>query len=150
MQETKQKNSPKIGNRILKKLSQLMTMPPDPTGEDRLKQLRLYLYFVPVLGFFPALWQLYRRQGDRHEQQASRLAVILMFGWLLTYLGLAWGGHQLSGTTAFRVMFLNSLWTSGYFLSCFYLMVRVWQKAQKPTLPAIDRLANDLERKYFS
>lgn len=123
---------------------------PDPLGEDRLKQLRLYLYLLPVIGFFPALWQLYRRQGDRHEQQVCRLAVTLMLGWLLTYLGLGWGAEQLGGSTAFRVMFLNSLWTSGYFLSCLFLMVRVWQKAAKPTLPGVDRLANDLGRKYFS
>ena len=86
-----------------------MASPPDTFGEDRLKQLKLYLYLLPVLGFFPALWQLYRRQGDRREQQVSRLAVMLMLGWLLTYAGLGWGADQLSGTTAFRVMFLNGL-----------------------------------------
>lgn len=123
---------------------------PDIFGEARIKQLKLYLYLLPVIGFFPALWQLYRRQGDRREQQVSRLAVTLMLGWLLTYLGLGWGADHLAGTTAFRVMFLNALWTSGYFLSCLFLMVRVWQKAEKPSIPPIDRLANDLDRKYFS
>lgn len=127
-----------------------MASQPDPFGEDRIKQLRLYLYLLPVIGFFPALWQLYRRQGDRREQQVSRLAVTLMLGWLLTYLGLGWGAENLGGTNAFRVMFFNSLWTSGYFLTCVFLMIRVWQKAAKPTIPPIDRLANDLEQKYFS
>ena len=51
-----------------------MKMPPDSTGEDRLKQLRLYLYFLPVLGFFPALWHLYRRQGDRQGRNDGDLA----------------------------------------------------------------------------
>lgn len=123
---------------------------PDPLGENRLRQLRLYAYLLPVIGFFPALWQLYRRQGDRREQQISRLAVTLMLGWLITYLGLGWGAEHLGGSNAFRVMFINSLWTSGYFLSCLFLMVRVWQKAAKPTLPVVDTIANDLGRKYFS
>jgi hypothetical protein len=127
-----------------------MATPPDPFGEDRIKQLRLYLYLLPVIGFFPALWRLYRKQGDRQEQQVSRLAVTLMLGWLITYLGLGWGADQLNGAIAFRVMFFNGLWTSGYFLSCLFLMVQVWQKSSKPSLPVVDRLANDLDRKFFS
>ena len=127
-----------------------MASPPDTFGEDRIKQLKLYLYLLPVLGFFPALWQLYRRQGDRREQKVCRLAVMLMLGWLLTYLGLAWGGDHLAGSTAFRVMFLNALWTSSYFATCVFLMVRVWQKAEQPSIGGLDRLANDIDQKYLS
>lgn len=124
-----------------------MAATPDPLGEARLQPLKLYLYLLPVLGFFPALWQLYQRQGDRREQQVSRLAVMLMLGWLLTYIGLGWGAEQLGGTIAFRMMFLNGLWTSGYFLSCLFLMVRVWQRKSKLTIGGLDRLAADLEQK---
>lgn len=127
-----------------------MATQPDPFGEDRIKQLRLYLYLLPVIGFFPALWRLYRRQGDRQEQQVSRLAVTLMLGWLITYFSLGWGATNLSGITAFRVMFFNSLLTSGYFLSCLLLMVQVWKKSSKPSLPVVERLANELDRKFFS
>ncbi|MBV5259575.1 hypothetical protein FLX56_14225 [Synechococcus moorigangaii CMS01] len=101
----------------------------DRLGEHRLRQLRLYLYLLPILGFFPALWQLYWRKGDRREQKVSRQAAMLMLSWLGLYLTLSWSGDHLMGVSGFRIMFLNALLTSGYFLSCLFLMVRVWQKS---------------------
>lgn len=93
----------------------------DRLGENRLRQLRLYLYLVPILVFFPALWQLYGNKGDRREQRISRQAIMLMLSWLSLYLGLGWGSDHLAGIGGFRMMYLNALLTSGYFLGCFVL-----------------------------
>ena len=120
----------------------------DRLGENRLRQLRLYLYLVPILGFFPALWQLYGQKGDRREQQISRQAIMLMLSWLSLYLGLGWGSGHLAGIGGFRVMYLNALLTSGYFLGCFVLMVRVWQKSAKTTPTSTDPVADNFEE-YF-
>ncbi|BAW97156.1 hypothetical protein NIES970_21020 [[Synechococcus] sp. NIES-970] len=100
----------------------------DRLGENPLRKLRLYLYLVPVLGAGPALWQLYRRSGDRREQRVARQGVTLMFSWLVLYLSLGWGGEHLADVGNFRLLFLNTLLTSGYFLSCFFLMLQVWRK----------------------
>ncbi len=130
-----------------------MTQNSDPLGEQRLKQLRLYLYFLPVVGFFPALWQLYRRQnliGDRQERNACQLSVTMMLGWLMGYFLLGWGGDKVTDIAAFRLMFLNALWTSGYFLSCLFLMLRVWQRTENISLPVVKNVAEALGRKYFS
>ncbi|MEB3225867.1 MAG: hypothetical protein VKJ86_08690 [Synechococcus sp.] len=121
----------------------------DRLGENRLRQLRLYLYLLPILGFFPALWQLYWRKGDRREQQASRQAIMLMLSWLALYLGLSWGGDHLTGVSGFRIMFLNGMVTSGYFLGCLFLMVRVWQKSTKINLPGTDSMAHQLEKHFL-
>jgi hypothetical protein len=105
----------------------------DHLGENPLRQLRLYLYLVPVLGAGPALWQLCRRSGDRREQRIARQSLGLMLSWLALYLSLDWSSGHLAGVGNFRLMFLNALLTSGYFLSCLFLMVRVWQKTGNTT-----------------
>ena len=59
---------------------------PDPFENQDFKRLQLFLYLVPVVGFFPALWTLYRGQGTRQQKNLSRLVVTLALGWLLGYI----------------------------------------------------------------
>ena len=58
----------------------------DPLENSDLNRLQLFIYLVPVVGFFPALWTLYRRHGTREQQAVSRLSVTLAFGWLFAYI----------------------------------------------------------------
>lgn len=109
----------------------------DPT---EIKRLRLYLYFIPVLGIFPAFWTLYRNRSDRQHRNASRLTVLLTLVWLVSYFSLGTGG-QAAETSNLSALLLNSLLTSGYFGANFWLMVRVWQR--KPLwLPGLSRLVD--------
>lgn len=122
---------------------------PDPTENRELQRLQLFVYLVPVFGFFPALWTLYRRQGTREQQAVSRLSITLAFSWLLGYLLLAAGaGAQTSEFWTLRLLFMNSLLTSGYFLVSIGLMVRVWQRKQ-PRLPWMTRIAEKSLRKHL-
>jgi hypothetical protein len=120
----------------------------DPLENSDLKRLQLYVYLIPVLGFFPALWTLYRRQGTREQQAVSRLSVTLAFGWLLGYIFLSAGG-QASEFWTLRLLFANGLLTSGYFLVTIGLMVRLWQ-GKLPRLPGISRVAERTVRKHLS
>jgi hypothetical protein len=120
----------------------------DPLENQDLKRLQLFVYLVPVIGFLPALWTLYRRQGTREQQAVSRLSVTLALGWLLGYILLS-AGAQTSEFWTLRLLFLNSLLTSGYFLVSIGLMVRLWQ-GKLPRLPGISRIAEGTVRKHLS
>ncbi len=121
---------------------------PNPLDNSDLERLQLYIYLIPVLGFFPALWTLYQRQGTRQQQAVSRLSITLAFSWLLGYILLS-SGVQMSEFWTLRLFIMNSLLTSGYFLVSFWLMVRLWQR-KPPRLPGISRVAEGSVRKHLS
>ena len=114
----------------------------DPLENPELKRLQLFIYLTPVVGFFPALWTLYRGKGDRRAQTASRLAVTL---------GLIWVGSQILLVTGvksfqpleFSLLLTSSLLTSSYFLVTFWLMVRLW-KRQSLKVPGVSHLGDRL------
>jgi hypothetical protein len=116
---------------------------PDPYKERDLERIQMFIVLVPVLGFFPALWMLYRGGGSSQQRNASRLAVTLAFGWVMGYLLLSFGtqvtGSSLSSTLS--LLILSSLLTSGYFLVNLWLMVRLWQH-KSLRLPGISRLGD--------
>lgn len=120
----------------------------DPFENQDLERLKLYLYLTPVIGFFPALWTLYRRQGNRAEQAVSRLAVTLAFGWLLGYILLGTGATA-SESLKFPLLVMNGLLTSGYFVVTVWLMMRLWQR-QSLRLPGISHLAERIAKKHLS
>jgi hypothetical protein len=120
----------------------------DPFENPDLNRLQLYLYLTPVIGFFPALWTLYRRQGTRSQQAVSRLAVTLAFGWLLGYILLGSGANA-SESLQLPLLVMNSLLTSGYFGISVWLMIRLWKR--KPLrVPGISPIADRLVRKHLS
>jgi hypothetical protein len=116
--------------------------PPDRLKEQDLQRLWAYMYLVPMIGFFPALWALYRGQGNRHERNASRLAVTLALGWLVGYLLLG-SESQTPDSNTLSWLIGSALLTSGYFLTSLWLMVRLWQR-QPLRLPGLSRLSDRL------
>ncbi|HEY9697396.1 MAG TPA: hypothetical protein V6D10_09040 [Trichocoleus sp.] len=109
----------------------------DRYGEQDLRRLQMFFYLVPVLGFFPALWALYRQSNNREQRQVSQLAVKLALGWLLGNL-LLQGGIQMADSLTLPLLILSSLLTSGYFLVNIWLMVRLWQR-KSLYLPGLSR-----------
>jgi hypothetical protein len=119
---------------------------PDPAQNhhrdiDTLERLETFLYLTPVIGLLPSIWAIYRRQGDKRQLAACRLSVFLALAWLSIYLSLNVGA-DLSGasTIGFRLLFLNSLATSGYFMASLWLMMLLWQK-KSLKLPGFSALA---------
>lgn len=119
--------------------------PSDLLESEDLDRLQIFIYLIPVLGFFPALWTLYRQAGrsltgaERSRQNASRLAVTLAIGWIMGYSLLGAGAQATSLTLP--LLITSSLLTSGYFLVNIWLMVRLWQ-GQSIRLPGISRLSD--------
>jgi hypothetical protein len=125
-----------------------MTLLPDLSPEltrhrdvDALSRLETFLYLTPVIGLFPSMWAIYRCQRDKRQLAVCRLSILLAFSWLSIYLSLNVGA-DLSGSSAagFRLLFLNSLATSGYFLTSVWLMMLLWQK-KSLRLPGFSVLA---------
>ncbi len=99
----------------------------DPFENPDINRLQLYLYLTPVIGFFPALWTLYRRTPSRRQKAVSRLAVSLAFGWLLGYILLG-ASADAEESLKLPLLVMNSLLTSGYFIVSVWLMVRLSQR----------------------
>ncbi len=100
-----------------------------PRDMDASQRLETFFYLIPVIGLIPSLWTIYRRQRDKKQLAVCRLSVILAFIWLTIYLSCNVGA-DLSGTStsiALRLLFINGLATSGYFLSSLWLMMLMWQ-----------------------
>lgn len=114
----------------------------DPFDNSHTQHLHLYLYLIPVLGFFPAIWTLSRRQGSREQLAASRLAVTLALVWLSTYILLETGAKS-SETLTLPLLIVSSVLTSSYFLVSLGLMIRLW-KRQPIWLPWFSRIGDRL------
>ena len=123
---------------------------PEPNRLDAkdYSRLSLLFYLLPLVGIFPALWTLYRRQGSREQQAVSRLSVTLAFSWLLGYI-LLMSGAQTSEFLTLRLLFINSLLTSGYFVVSLGLIVRLWQ-GKSVRLPVISQISEGVVRKHLS
>lgn len=102
------------------------------------RYLKLWLYLLPIVGIIPSVWTLYRGKGNREQQKASRISIILMLLWLGSYCCLSLGAEQASDLLAFRLLYTNALLTTGYFLTCTFLMLRL-SKGNSPTLPKINK-----------
>jgi hypothetical protein len=119
-----------------------------PSEDANISPLPVVLYLVPVIGFFPSLWTLYRRQGSREQLNVSRLSITLALTWLLGYLLLG-AGATTGEFFTFRLLLLNSFLTSGYFLVSAWLIVRTFQ-GKSNYIPGFSRFANRVSNKYLS
>ncbi|MDJ0799862.1 MAG: hypothetical protein QNJ51_24165 [Calothrix sp. MO_167.B12] len=120
------------------------TSTPEPTPKAH-----LLIYLTPIIGFFPSLWTLYRRQGTREQLSASRLSITLALTWLLGNLLLSTGATTTSELFTLRLLLLNSFLTSGYFIVSIWLMIRT-VKGKSKRLPGFSDLAEVFGNKYLS
>jgi hypothetical protein len=96
---------------------------------DAVHRLETFFYLIPVIGLIPSLWAIYRRQRDKKQLAVCRLSILLAFSWLTIYLSCNVGADlsDTSTSIALRLLFINGLATSGYFLSSLWLMMLMWQ-----------------------
>ncbi|MBD2612132.1 hypothetical protein VF14_24410 [Nostoc linckia z18] len=120
-------------------------MPNDPYP---IPKIQLILYLIPIIGFFPSLWTLYRRQGGREQLAISRLSITLALTWLLGY-SLLTTGAATSDFFTLRLFILNSFLTSGYFVVSIWLIFRLIQ-GKSGRLPGFSSLAERVVGKYLS
>lgn len=117
-------------------------------SDQKAQRQQLWIYLLPIVGIVPALWTLYRGQANEQEQKISRLSLILVSFWLIAYISLFFGSNQTSDLLSFRLLYINALITTGYFLACLLLL---WQSLQgkSPYLPLLSTLANIKRKKKF-
>ncbi|MBC1218741.1 hypothetical protein GNF10_25805 [Nostoc sp. UCD121] len=97
-----------------------------PNAQSPIPKTQLLLYLIPIIGFFPSLWTLYRGQASREQLAVSRLSITLALTWLLGYLLLSTGATT-SDFFSLRLFILNSFLTSGYFIVSVWLILRLMQ-----------------------
>ncbi|MGB3264824.1 MAG: hypothetical protein WBA89_12830 [Microcoleus sp.] len=119
-----------------------------PLDNPELDRASLFVLTIPVIGFFPALWTLYRRQGSPERKAVSRLAVALAVSWLLGHILLEAGAIS-TESPALTMLLMSSLLTTSYFIVSLGLMVRLW-KRQPLWLPGISRVAEQVVGKHLS
>ncbi len=122
-------------------VSDALLDPPNYRDPDASSRLETFFYLTPVIGVLPSLWAIYRRQSDRQQLAVCRLSILLAFIWLSAYLSLNVGA-DLAGSSpvGLRLLFLNSMATSSYFIVSLWLMMLLWQK-KSLRLPGFSALA---------
>lgn len=113
----------------------------DEIEPDAIRHVRLFFYLVPIFGFFPAVWTLYRHAGSRQERALSRFVIKMAMGWLLLY-GLLGASAINADSMPLPLLLTASFMTSGYFGLNMLLMVRLWQRKviALPLLGKVGRL----------
>ncbi|MEL6381241.1 MAG: hypothetical protein AAFQ89_01970 [Cyanobacteria bacterium J06626_18] len=111
-------------------------------SETKLETLKLVIYLVPIFGFFPSLWSLYLKQGSRREQTVSKTAIALAITWVMVY-GVTAAGAQAVDVASTRLLISSLLATTGYFVTNFWLMVRLLQ-GKTVRLPGISKIGDRL------
>ncbi|MFM1842895.1 MAG: hypothetical protein RLZZ490_1633 [Cyanobacteriota bacterium] len=101
----------------------------DRFADTKLMRLRLCLYLLPIAGIVPSLWQIQQTPKtvwERRQYRLSQRSLQLTLVWLILY-GLLWGGSSLlTDVNGLRLLYLNGLLTSGYFLACLGWMARIF------------------------
>lgn len=118
----------------------------DVFENQEIRRLQIFLYLVPVFGFFPACWTLHRRKGNCQQRSVSRLVITLTLGWVLGYVLLGTGAQAMiegQGKLGLSLLLMNGVLTSSYFLVNLWLMIQLWQH-QPLKLPGISRVARHL------
>ncbi len=118
----------------------------DAINEPTLGRLFMYLYLVPIFGLVPAAWTISQSKSDRQHRAVSRLAIALGLAWIagsgvLNLAGAPSGEPTVNPQIA--ALLFNSLLTSGYFVTSFWLMFRLW-KRQTLSLPVLTQIAKYL------
>lgn len=106
------------------------------------RHLELWIYLLPIVGVIPSLWTLYRPQSKvtsyeetlREQQKVSRLSISLALVWLTSYSLLSLSADNFADIISFRLLYTNAVITTGYFLTCTFLMTRL----NKKSLPIFD------------
>jgi hypothetical protein len=104
------------------------------------RDFQLWIYLLPVIGVIPAIWTLYRAENQpktsfsevsdssirlKQQHKASRLSLNLALVWVSSYSLLFLGAANVSGIGSFRLLYINAIVTTGYFLACTILMFRL-------------------------
>lgn len=101
------------------------------------RHLKLWIYLLPIVGIVPAVWTLYQlaknNQADleeyREQKKASQLSIKLALIWLVSYSSLSLGATNTADIISFRLLYANAIFTTLYFVTCTFMMIRLGSKS---------------------
>jgi hypothetical protein len=114
-----------------------------PRDRDAWNKLIMFGCLIPMFGVIPAATTLYRRHGDPEQMSVARLSILLGLVWFLTNLTLNFTGNELglASESSFRLLFVNGLITSGYFIVNLGLVMRL-ATGKSMRLPGFSQIAD--------
>ena len=96
---------------------------------QNLDKFQLSLYMMPFVG---AIWAGIKLSStstlNTEERKTSRLSLRMALIWLVIYSSLWLGGNITSDLWSIRFLYMNTLVTTTYFITCFIIMLRIWGK----------------------
>lgn len=94
--------------------------------EGNLDKFRLSLYLMPVFGPIYVLMSFGNIDGS--HVKTAMLSLRLGIGWIIAYSTLSLGSNLSPDVFSIRLLYLNGLLTTGYFLACLFFIIRVWNR----------------------
>lgn len=95
--------------------------------QDNWQKFRLSLYLMPIFG--PVFSFLTLQSSPRgREKKIARLSILWGLLWLASYTLLSLGGATASDIWAFRLLYLNGVITTTYFLVSFLWIYLLWKR----------------------
>ncbi|AFZ48242.1 hypothetical protein Cyast_2294 [Cyanobacterium stanieri PCC 7202] len=102
--------------------------------EENLNKFWLSLYLMPVIGvIFALITVLFSSEYKTIQvKKVSRLSLNLGGGWLIIYSSLWLGSIVSNDLFSLRLMYLNGMLTTGYFLLCLFFLIKLWASKIDP------------------
>lgn len=94
--------------------------------EQNLDKLQLSLYLMPVFGPIYVLMSFGNVDGS--HVKTAMLSLRLGIAWIIAYSSLWLGSSVTPDIFSLRLLYLNGLLTTGYFLFSFFLIIRIWNQ----------------------
>lgn len=85
----------------------------------------MYACLVPVFGVVPSLMVLSRDRSSQEARNVSKASILLILIWLSIYAML--GGTQSGESIQVSTELIKGTFTSGYFIACTWLMIKLYQ-----------------------
>ncbi len=97
--------------------------------EQNLDKFQLSLYLMPIAGPIYVLMSFGSIEGS--HVKTAMLSLRLGIGWIIAYSALSLGSNLTTDLFSLRLLYLNGLLTTGYFLACLFFILRIWNRKQK-------------------
>ncbi|MGY6529407.1 MAG: hypothetical protein ACXITR_05710 [Cyanobacterium sp.] len=99
----------------------------DNYRQENLNKFWLSLYLMPIVGIFFALISVFSKSENQFQtKKISRVSLRLGLSWLTIYSSLWLGSSFSNDLFSIRLMYLNGMFTTGYFLICLFFLIRLW------------------------
>jgi hypothetical protein len=97
----------------------------------------MYACLLPVFGVVPSLIVLSRDRSSQEARNIGKVSILLALIWLSVYAML--GGAQSGESIQVSTELIKGTFTSGYFIACTWLMIKLYRGKPISFLPWLER-----------